>query len=46
MDTESVESQLPIAIGGCLALGLVLVCVLTGLGVMLWWLLQGGMAPP
>lgn len=38
------EGQTTIAIGGCLVLGLVLSCILTGVGAMLWWVLQQGMA--
>lgn len=47
MDTESVESQLPVIGIGCGALALFMMCVLTGLAVGLFWIVQqGGVAVP
>lgn len=43
MDTVD-EGQTTIAVGGCLVLGLVLSCMLTGVGALVWWVLQQGTA--
>ena len=42
MDSENLESQLPIVGLGCGALALFMVCVLTALAIGLFWLLQQG----
>jgi hypothetical protein len=44
MDTESVESQLPVIGIGCGALALFMVCMLTALAIGLFWILQQGTA--